>query len=227
MREPSARRPAHPRPGQRAETKAHSRRRLLDAALRILDEQGEAALTTTLVTKEAGLAQPSFYVHFDNMDHLLGCLVEEILDHWRAAPIEARRASREAPRDRERFRDTFRTPIAQLSAHPRMFRLLLRSRLDAASPIGAWSRGMFDRLRDQLVDDLAAAGFEHRTPGERRRLQMIADGIMGMTAELAIGHLDGRYTDVEEMIDVLEAFSVGYLALRPSRSPDGRSRKAH
>lgn len=84
---------------------------------------------------------------------------------------------------------------------------------------------MFDQLRDQLVADLAAAGFDDRTPAERRRLQMIADGIMGMTAELAVGHLDGRYTDVEEMIDVLEAFSAGYLALHPARSAGRRARE--
>lgn len=78
---------------------------------------------------------------------------------------------------------------------------------------------MFDQLRDQLVADLAAAGFDDRTPADRRRLQMIADGIMGMTAELVLGHLDGRYRNLEEMIDVLLAFSDGYLALSSGVAP--------
>jgi AcrR family transcriptional regulator len=206
------------RTGQRVETKAASRRTLLDAAMRILDEEGESALSTTRVARTAGFAQPSFYVHFENMDDLLRALVDEVLDDWRTAVISARRAVRDAPDDRERRRDAFRTPVRQLAAHPRMFRLLLRSRLDTTSPLGDWSRHVFEQHRTELATHLATAGLPHGTAADRRRLNMIADGIMGMTSELVIGHLDGRYRNIEEMIDVLVAFSDGYLALNQGPS---------
>jgi AcrR family transcriptional regulator len=63
----------------RKEAKAETRQRLLDAALTVLDDEGDSALTTMRVTKLAGIAQSSFYVHFADVDDLLRQLVDDLL----------------------------------------------------------------------------------------------------------------------------------------------------
>ena len=202
----------------RKEIKALTRTRLLEAGLRILDEQGETALTTTNVTREAGIAQSSFYVHFTDMDDLLHSLIDmlsvERLRHTR----EARRHSFSQPRDPERFRETFRIPMSHSIAHPRMFRLLVRSRQDRTSPLGDWSRAVFEEHRAALVEDLIGIGLPADSPAERRWVEMVADGIVALMESLTMGHLEGRYPDIEQIIDVLVTFSSGYLRHRdPAR----------
>ncbi|GAA4210871.1 hypothetical protein GCM10022252_79280 [Streptosporangium oxazolinicum] len=197
----------------RKEIKAITRRRLLEAGLRILDEEGETALTTINVTRRAGIAQSSFYVHFTDMDDLLHNLIDELSLERLRSTRAARRESRSAPHDMERFRDTFRVPMKHSLAHPRLFRLLLRSRHDRTSPLGEWAREVFEDNRAALVEDLTRIGLPNGTEGERRRLNMIADGVVALTESLTLGHLEGRYPDLEEAIDLLVVFSEGYLRL--------------
>lgn len=197
----------------RKEAKAVTRARLLEGALSILDEEGEGALTTTKVTRLAGIAQPSFYAHFSDMDDLLRSLVEELarerLRHTRAA----RRAAWSAPDDADRLRDTFRIPIAYSAQHPRLFRLLLKSRHDRTSPLGEWSRGVVEQSRRALVADLRSVANLEPSASELRQIEMMADGLMALTEAMVLGHLEGRFPDVEECVDVLMAFSRGYYPL--------------
>jgi hypothetical protein len=92
-------------------------------------------------------------------------------------------------------------------------RILLRSRLDPTTPLGNWSRLTWQGLRDELLTDLRRSGFTSTAAADRRRTAMICDAVLSMTAELTLGHADGRYVDLEEAIDVLVAFSKGYLTL--------------
>lgn len=199
----------------RREAKAVTRRRLLDAALAILDTDGDAGLTTVAVTRRAGIAQSTFYVHFVDVDDLLHSLVEDLAAERGRLTRAARRASR-AARDAPSLRDTFRVPLNDMLAHPRLSRLLLASRSDG-TPLGKWSRQIHERSRADLMEDLAAAGLTVETAEERRRAEMIADAIIGMTEALALGYMEGRYTEVEEMVDTLVLFSCGYLGkLKPA-----------
>lgn len=213
--------PVPPPRRSREEAKAESRRRLLEAGLDLIETEGQAGLTTGRIAERAGLAQPTFYVHFAGIDDLLESLLAEVLERWGNATIEARRRNLERP-DQERFRETFRIPMLALAAHPRALRVVLASRHDPASAIGRWSADVWEQHRSGLVEDLRRSGFPTRTAAGRRRVEMIADGIMALTTELVLGHVDGRYPDLEEAIDVLVAFSAGYLSLKPEHGPRAR-----
>lgn len=199
----------------RSASKAATRERLLNAALEALDEEGEAGLTTVNVTRRAGIAQSSFYVHFSDMDDLLRQLIQEV---WRDRGRSSRAARRRYRSEREpsRARDTFRVPLVEELAHPEIFRLVLRSRLDPTSPLGEWTRSLLEANRKGLEADLAEQGVPHGTPAEERKLAMIADGLIALTDSLALGHLEGRYPDIEEIVDVLLLFSAGYASMTPA-----------
>lgn len=209
------------RPLSRRESKAATRMRLIEAAIEILDTEGEGELTTTAVARRAGISQPSFYVHFSDLDDLLHQVIEHMNGELSAPTREARRQSRNAPFDVGKLRETFRVPLEFLLAHPTITRLLARTRLDLVSPLGAWSRAVWQTNRDDLVADLAAAGLPNKTMKNRRMLGLIAEGVMGLTETLALAHLDGRAGNVEELLDVLVAFSWGYLRCPPTDASNG------
>ncbi|MDA0635059.1 TetR family transcriptional regulator [Nonomuraea sp. MCN248] len=206
-------------PLTRSEAKDLTRRRLIRAALRILDEEGEAGLTTVKVAKAAGIAQSSFYVHFRDKQDLLRALGDEGGERLRRAMREARRQAREAPTELESHRDTFRIPLEAISRHPELLRLQLRARHDPSSPLRDFALESAKAYRDHHAADLAALGYTADNERDRRRLEMIAEGINAATNALALGHLEGRYPELEEAVDVLVALSRGALRWLRSTQP--------
>ena len=184
-------------PTSRQLAKEQTRQRLLDAALEILDTDGEAGLTTTRVAGLAGVKQPTFYVHFADMDQLLVELVRQL---W----ARRRDITREAG---DTVRHQFRATVEALVAHPAVLRLVVRSRLDLASPLGTYVRAETAVTLRNLTTALAAGGLPSDTPAERRRLHMQAEGLVALIETLALGHMEGRYDDIEEVLDVLVQFS--------------------
>ncbi|GAA3609444.1 hypothetical protein GCM10022419_113070 [Nonomuraea rosea] len=211
-------------PLTRSEAKDQTRRRLIRAALAILDEEGEAGLTTTKVAKAAGLAQSSFYVHFKDRQELLRVLAEEGGERLRRSMREARRKAREAPDDLESHRDTFRIPLEAICRHPELLRIQLRARHDPSSSLRDFARQTAAAYREHHAADLAALGYTADDERDRRRLEMIAEGIDAATNALAMGHLDGRYPDLDECADILTALSRGALrVLRAAKTKAGES----
>jgi AcrR family transcriptional regulator len=193
----------------RREATRRTRDRLLAAALAILDEEGEKGLTTTAVTRRAGLAQSGFYAHFADMGTLVRELVAEQWAERRAASQAARRSARSTADSTvaDVMRASFRSTVTRAAAHPALLRMVLRSRFDPDSPLGEATRAKDARSRRRIVARLAATGTPVGTAAQRRRAHMVADGLTAVTEALVLGHLDGRYRDVEKILDVLVAFA--------------------
>ncbi|KAB8197384.1 TetR family transcriptional regulator [Nonomuraea phyllanthi] len=207
-------------PLSRSEAKDLTRRKLIKAALAILDEEGEAGLTTVKVAKAAGIAQSSFYVHFKDMQDLLRELAEEGGRRLRRAMREARSKAREAPSDLDRHRETFRIPLEAICRHPELLRIQMRAKHDPSSSLRAFALETSAAYREHHAADLAALGYTADDERDRRRLEMIAEGINAATNALAMGHLEGRYPDLEEAADILVALSRGALRLLRSSAAE-------
>lgn len=201
----------------RQEAKQVTRRRLLDAALQILNESGETDVSASTVARAAGIAQPSFYEHFRNKNELLRALGDELFMQLRGALREARRRALKAPTSEEAMREQFRRPLQLIAANPAWFRLGLRTRHVVGSPLGESSREWAGNTRLDIADELIQRGYPNQTPGDRRRVEMVADGLIALTEAMALGHLSGRYPDVEEIVDMLILFTHGPRVLRTRR----------
>jgi TetR/AcrR family transcriptional regulator, fatty acid biosynthesis regulator len=193
----------------RKEAKEVTRQRLLRAALRVLTERGETDLAVSTVAREAGIAQPSFYEHFSGKEELLRALGGELFAVLRQAQQDARRLALEAPSDEERQREQFRRPLQMIAANPAWFRLAMRTRHLKSSPLGQSSREANGNACLDLVGELVQRGYPHETQAEMRRLHMVAEGVIALTEAFALGHLSGRYPDIEEIVDVLVMFTGG------------------
>lgn len=78
-----------------------TRHRLLTSAVRLLREEGEAAVSTTRLTQEVGIVQSGFYSHFPSVDACLAeaaaLVVAEIRDPVRQWMEELRHQESDAP----------------------------------------------------------------------------------------------------------------------------------
>jgi AcrR family transcriptional regulator len=199
----------------RDEAKAITRRRLLEAALRITSQSGGRQLTASRIAREAGVAQPTFYVHFRDLDDLLQAVAELQMDELRRELQKARRnidvgaLARGDPG--EALREAFRLPLKTILAHPVQFRVFIRERLHSDSPLGRHCRQIDAELRRDLVEDLSNID---RYTGHARtpeQLAMLGDGLVALTEALGLGCLEGRYADIEAAVDVLVRFASGAL----------------
>jgi AcrR family transcriptional regulator len=193
---------------QRAQAREQTRQRLLEAALAILESDGEAALTTTAITRRAGISQSGFYNYFADMEDMLCHLIEDVERQRRAAAASARRAARSGGVN-DAMRESFRETVTATASHPNLFRLLLRSRLDPASRVGAEARRQLATTHANFMRGLATGKIPMATEPDRRRASLIADGLIAARDAMLIGHLDGRYPDVEEILDALMLFALG------------------
>ena len=114
-----------------------------------------------------------------------------------------RREALESPDDEERLRQEFRAPLEILAANPDLFRLALSVRHHPGSPLGDSSRKLTGNTRRDIVAELVARGYPATTPGEKRRLEMIADIHIAATESMALGLVSGRYPDIDELADML------------------------
>lgn len=136
----------------RAERKALTRERILDAALLLL-EQGRSldSLGLRELARGAGLAATSLYNHFADMDELGMALVDRACYRLRTRMGEGRRALIEG--DAEAAISTMIEKfLAYLDDHEAEFRLLVRQRL-GPSPL---YRRRIHRELQMLVEELAA-----------------------------------------------------------------------
>jgi TetR/AcrR family transcriptional regulator, fatty acid biosynthesis regulator len=181
----------------------------------LLNDQGGSQLSVSAISRKAGVAQSTFYVHFKDLPQLLRALGDELAVRRGIAVREARREVREQT-DAERVRETFRIPLEEMTRNPDWYRMGLRVKHDPGSALGDVVREMQSRERRDLVEDLVLAGYQVDKPEEQRSAAMIADCLAAMTEILALGHIEGRYPDVEEILDVLvRIFFEGVISFFP------------
>lgn len=196
-----------------AEVADSTREKLIRAAIDIVATEGVAALTTVNVCRRVGIAQSSYYTHFTSREELLQALATLGTQATRRTNSAARAQFGEH-RDRVHLRDTMRAPLEMIRTHPEMFQLGRQLRQEPPStPLGAHSRAMAAANRADLADDLMGMADQH-DPALRHRYEMVADCIEAMVTTLGEGHIEGRYEDLEEVIDLLAIYAAGSSRLR-------------
>jgi TetR/AcrR family transcriptional regulator, fatty acid biosynthesis regulator len=211
---------ARPRPVNRREAKKLTRQRLLEAASQMILAGDETRLTASNVARRAGVAGATFYEHFANRDELLAALSKELFDQLRQKLASRREEALAAPHNEQMLRQEFRTPLEMIAASPDLFRLALRVRHHPGSPLGDSSRRFNGNTRHDIVAELVARGYPAATPREKRRLEMVADIHIAATEVLALGHITGRYPDLDELADMLVVVTRGTRLVRGWRDPN-------
>jgi AcrR family transcriptional regulator len=185
----------------REERKEATRRAIIAAALKLLDERSFGGLSLREVTREAGIVPAAFYRHFESMDALGVELVYESMGALRQMIRDARRGRSQHG---DIIKETVATLAQQVRAHPDQFRFLSRERYGG---VGAVRRAIETELRlftSDLAIDLArlTAGRDWSTED----LEMGADLMIAamLAAVMALLESAGRRQVEHEILDRAE-----------------------
>ncbi|NQX03450.1 TetR/AcrR family transcriptional regulator [Rathayibacter sp. VKM Ac-2856] len=196
-----------------APTPLDTRGRIVDAAARLLREQGPAAVTTRGVAESAGLQAPAIYRLFGDKDGLLEAVAEHVLTSWvaeKAAVVAEAAAGDVDPIDD--LRAGWAAQVEFGLDNPALFRLLSdpsRAGTSAAARSGK-------RVLEARVGRVAAAG-RLRVP-EERAVGLIQTAGVGVVTTLLSEPDDERDPGLAE--SALEAVLARILSEQPSPAED-------
>ena len=206
----------------RREAKLITRQRLMEAALGLLASEGHVRLSASQVAKEAGVAQPTFYVHFRDLNDLLATVgdvrMAELRQTFRRAYAKIDKPALLSPKPAEAVVAAFRTPLEEIRDNPDLFRVYVQERMRPETPLGGRCRLIADEIRADLIESLERMATYVGSTVEGSRLAMIADGLIGLIETLGLAVIDGRYDDEDEVIATLLSFARGVLSPAPSSS---------
>lgn len=176
----------------RAEQTRQTRERLMAAALQLLTaERSFSQLSLREVSRQAGLAAPSFYHHFPDMTALGLALIDEAGVTLRRMQRDSR--SRALKQGADNAIDaSLQTFFVYMDEHPALFRLLIREHNTGALPF----RKAIDRELDWCVDELTTdvnALLEQE--GRHSDARLLAEIAVLITLEAAAAMQDASPTE--------------------------------
>ena len=193
--------------------KERTRRRLLQAILKTIHRHGYGALTTGRVAQLAGVAQPTFYVHFRSMDHALEQVADWVSEELRSSfdaktPIEADRVA-------DVLREALLKCTRALARDRKVAEVFLRSRRDQTSALGRQWSALTGRLRDRMQQIVVQVHPEISPADAALHAELLVSMVFG----LAEADLDGRVEDMDRAAAIASQAMVSSI-LRTSSVAD-------
>lgn len=131
------------------------RRALLDATLRLVEQNGPQGFTLRAAARAAGVTPGATYHHFEDKDALLVAVAEEGFELFRKELEAAAQRPAASPRDRSRNVGTAYVLFAV--KHPTRFRVMvgigMQDRLRSGAALGE-AKATFRLVRDVLIHGL-------------------------------------------------------------------------
>jgi len=170
-------------------SKERTRARLLQGTLKVLHNEGASALTTGRIAESAGVAQPTFYVHFSGIEEALQAAATTVCDRWLVGVHAARQGIDRSSGVRPSVHGIVASYVDTLLEDPKGAELFLRHRRDATSPLGRTFAKLAEKVRRDMIEDLAVAGHV-----DEEHLSTKSDLCAGIVFGGVESILDGRTT---------------------------------
>ncbi|MGR6319870.1 TetR family transcriptional regulator [Micromonospora soli] len=148
----------------RAQRKERTRQALLDAAVRLLADQGLSSLSLREVSRAAGIVPAAFYRHFADMGQLGVALAEQSLGGMRTAERMVRVGLTGGD---ELIEQSMAVLVDEVRRHPERYRFLARERFGGVAVVRRAIEDQLQRGADELAADLMRADL-HATAGYLR-----------------------------------------------------------
>jgi AcrR family transcriptional regulator len=171
--------------------KERTRLRLLQAILKTIHRYGYGALTTGRVAQLAGVAQPTFYVHFRSMNQALEQVAE-----WVAQELNPSFDAK-APVETDQAADVLQQSIFKctrsLVRDRKVAEVFLRNRRDQTSALGRRWTLLTASLRDHMREIVLQVRPDIAPADAALHSELLVSVVFG----LAEAYLDGRVDDLE------------------------------
>ena len=203
----------------RIERRQRTRQRLIDAAIDIVRENGAGALTTVAITRKAGIHQPAFYAHFENIDECIREAAVQVTQHMTRLGLDEfhRRFLDVEGTDLVAMGEAVRPILRSVLEERRFVEVMIRHRFDSGL-LGERLREELARTHQAIADDVFAFLLKLNavTQDDRDRVEMWTEFILNSILHGCERLLAGRYTDVDEL--------AGFLARDAVRLVEGELR---
>jgi AcrR family transcriptional regulator len=136
----------------RSERKRRTREALIDAALRLLEQESFSSLSLREVARDAGIVPTGFYRHFQNMQELGLALVDR---SFRSLRDMLRGARATADGHEHMIKRSIAVLVADVHEHRTHFRFIARERSGGVASLRYAIRSQIRLLASELAADLA------------------------------------------------------------------------
>jgi len=171
--------------------KERTRRRLLQAILKTIQRYGHGTLTTGRVAQLAGVAQPTFYVHFRSMDQALEQVAEWVTQEL--SPGLNPQASAELDRAADVLEEAVLKCTRSLVHDRKMAEVFLSNRRDQTTALGRRWSVLTGSLRERMRQIVAQVRPDATAADAALHAELLVSIIFG----LAEAHLDGRIDNLD------------------------------
>lgn len=171
--------------------KERTRHRLLQAILKTIQRYGHGNLTTGRVAQIAGVAQPTFYVHFRSMDQALEQVAEWVAEEL--GPGLHPEASAELDRAADVLEQAVQKCTRSLVRDRKIAEVFLSNRRDQTSALGRRWTVLSGSLRERMRQILVQVRPDVMPADAALHAELLVSVIFG----LAEAHLDGRVDDLD------------------------------
>ena len=197
----------------RVESKAATRQRLLDAAYRLILEEGITAVSMNRVTKLAGIAQPSFYTHFNNLAGLIDELAVKIKNDL-LYPVQKALITTftmEGAEDKSIVLERlYRMLIEGLFANNFLMQQALE-RHQTNSLFGKHIQSFYVDLKSEWLNFLIKNSITDIPITQQEHYSMAIDCIFAMSESLVLGLSRGEYQNKDNVINILTEFTITHF----------------
>lgn len=170
--------------------KERTRRRLLQAILKTIHRYGHGALTTGRVAQLAGVAQPTFYVHFRSMDQALEQVAEWVAQEL--GPGLDAKASADLDDAAEVLQQAVLKCTSSIVRDRKVAEVFLRNRRDQTSALGRRWTVLGDSLRERMRQIVLQVRPDIAPADAVLHAELLVSVVFG----LAEAQLDGRIKDL-------------------------------
>ena len=190
--------------------KERTRHRLLQAVLKTIQRYGYGTLTTGRVAELAGVAQPTFYVHFRSMDQALEQVAEWVAQEL--SPGLDPEASAELDRAADVLEEAVRKCTRSLVRDRKVADVFLSNRRDQTSALGRRWSVLTGSLRERMRQIVVQVNPDLVPSDAAVHAELLVSIVFG----LAEAYLDGRVHDLDRATATASrAIVTGILSTSP------------
>ena len=150
-----------PATGERSEKKRAVRRNIMNAALHLCQSKGYSGLSLREITREAGIAAPSFYNHFSDLEDLGLAIIDEAGVTLRQLLRHARKSVDITESPVRRSIDTFNRYLAD---NGELFHFIVAERVGGVKSFRAAIEREVNHIIEDLGESLQEEGVAHKRP---------------------------------------------------------------
>ncbi|HET8707450.1 MAG TPA: TetR/AcrR family transcriptional regulator, partial [Pseudomonadales bacterium] len=200
-------------PKSRNELKAQTRARIIDATIEALIEEGHAGLSMNKIAKRAGIAQPSFYVHFENLDQLFEAVAATLADRYIRPlqhSLESVMHTLKPEETRGLIERMFGVGFDIVRQQKALYLTLWTERDQPKSALGQHIRNFYHDCKDGWTNVLLNVGLVENSEPGRLKLRLFMDGVFALFECYTMEWIAGRYTDEQPLIQSLTDYVMHY-----------------